>query len=382
MIVHGANPFAIPFPQGLASDLPLNHDSFSMTYGPLWALISSAVVLATSGVPWASWLILKLILAASWIACLLLTGKLTTPWPAWRRCMAIAVVGWLPLGVHSSVAEGHNDVTMIAAALLWMALLGSQLAAGPLMLAMSVLTKYVTAPLALADAIYHRGARMLSVAQYVRRVLPAIVIMAVAGLFLFRSLSGLQQTASMVEWKFLRPVDALLILEHLWGVQIPGASFAFMLLFVGIAAIEIYRLWKDTTSENLARAQLAVLTAVLMGAVGHVFCWFFVWCIVYAALAPRFWLSWFIVGAAVIAPFSVVPRLLARGSGELLGNAVPSLLMYGFAVGMVLLYLRFGWHSEAPLRFSFDRERSPDAVEPRVCVVRAEASVEATDRAA
>src|SRR5207344_1864961 len=37
-----------------------------------------------------------------------------------RRCLAIVVFGWTPAGVSQSLAEGHNDIAMVALALLWL----------------------------------------------------------------------------------------------------------------------------------------------------------------------------------------------------------------------------------------------------------------------
>ena len=85
---------------------------------------------------------------------LFLVDRLAAEFSPGRRSLALAIAGWLPLGVLQTVAEGHNDVFLVMPVLLWLALLIGRNASSPLALGASVLSKYATAPLFLADAIH------------------------------------------------------------------------------------------------------------------------------------------------------------------------------------------------------------------------------------
>ena len=123
MAAAGVNPYHTLFTETFLAGLPLDHFPMAMSYGPLWALLSAVVAIVARGNVWATALLFKAVIAAAWIWALVLTDRMVRDKPIRDRCLAIAMLGWIPLGVSQSVAEGHNDIAMIAPALLWLALL-------------------------------------------------------------------------------------------------------------------------------------------------------------------------------------------------------------------------------------------------------------------
>ncbi len=340
MANHGMNPFAGPYPLALAADLPLDYDPMPMTYGPCWAIVCSFAAAVSGGAPLVCWLLLKLVLGCAWAVCLWMVSELARPHGPWRRTLAIVVTGWLPLGVHCGVAEGHNDVLMIAGALLWVRTLQGRSAAGPLLLTASILTKYVTLPLALVDLVYHLGARSMSVGRYLARILPACFGLLAGSALVARSLRGFGETAAMHDWKFLDPADVFRLLGRYAGwTTDPTGVLIVAAIFGCVAMLELLRLGRAATHEQALRAQLALMAVVLFACTGHVWPWFFVWCLPLAALAPSFWLSWFVIGAACVAPFTIVhwARLGVEGPAR---SELPSLVMYGAALAATAAYLR------------------------------------------
>ena len=184
MIVAGENPYHSLFTPEFLTGLPLDHFPMMMSYGPLWALISGAVVLLAWDNAVAIGLLLKALIAAAWVTALLLIDGMHRGRSARERCLAIVQFGWVPLGVSQSVAEGHNDIVMIAPAVLWFVLLMRRQGSAPIALITSVLCKYVTAPLFLIDLIAAFRRDRLTLLAYILRMTGAALI-AVACLALF-----------------------------------------------------------------------------------------------------------------------------------------------------------------------------------------------------
>lgn len=329
----GVDPYSVPFDAALAHDLPLDHEPITMTYGPLWALISAATFV-TGGSPWLALALGKFVLLCAWAACLWLVREIARPRGARAQTLAMLIVGWLPLGVHSSVAEGHNDAVMMALALVWTLSLRAPGWVGPFALVASALCKYVTAPLAIVDAIYHLRNRTMSLAAYVRRGLPALALAVAGGAFLFFS-GRTDQTTEMRDWRFLEPSDLLRALERITGIDIPGIDLMAQIVFTAIAGWMLWRLWRDTTEQNAIIAQLAIMSAILFSVVGHVWPWFLIWCVPFAALAPRHLLSVFVIAVAAIAPFTIA-HWWRLGDTDTLDESV---LMYGVAI-MACLFVQ------------------------------------------
>jgi alpha-1,6-mannosyltransferase len=149
MITHGLNPYYHDIPAQIATRWFPDHFLIRMTYGPLWALISAAVMLVTSN-RWVVLVLFKAILGCFWLLALILTRRLTRDSDSRSQCLAVVMVGWLPASVGQSLAEGHNDIVMAALVMLWLC---NRNAFG---LAAAILVKYTAAPLALFTLIERR----------------------------------------------------------------------------------------------------------------------------------------------------------------------------------------------------------------------------------
>ena len=67
----------------------------------------------------AATILFKGVLLAAWLGSLVLIRRMIACQAPIDRCLAIAVAGWMPLGLLQSVAEGHNDIFMVWLSLWW-----------------------------------------------------------------------------------------------------------------------------------------------------------------------------------------------------------------------------------------------------------------------
>src|SRR5262249_22983496 len=146
MISAGINPYYELFTPDNLIGLPLDHFAMVMSYGPLWGTISALVMVLSGGSVLAARILFKAVLAAAWLGSLILVQRITATRPARVGCLAVGMFGWAPASVSQSLAEGHNDIALVAFALLWMLLLLRGHRAAPVALVASALCKYVTAP--------------------------------------------------------------------------------------------------------------------------------------------------------------------------------------------------------------------------------------------
>lgn len=303
MAVAGINPYHTLFTPEFLRNLPLDHFPMTMSYGPVWAIASAAVAAIAWGNVWAMALLFKLIIAAAWIGALIVTDRMMRGGPIRDRCLGIAMIGWIPLSVTQSVAEGHNDIAMIMPAVLWLALLLRGHWAAPVALAASVLCKYATAPLVVIDLIAAFRRERLSFRDYVlRMLLPGLFGLFALALF-FRSPAFFDGTRLVSEWYFLRPSEAVTGLELLIGLPLYPLQLAALAFFPIVAVYWTAAAFSAPTPETLTKATIAVVAAVVFAAVSHLWPWYLVWTIAFAALLPRWWLSRFLTGFAIVMPF-------------------------------------------------------------------------------
>lgn len=305
MVAAGVNPFHTLFVAGDLIGLPLDHFPMVMSYGPLWAVMSALVVLLAWNHAIAIGILFKILIAAAWIGALILIDKLQRDKPARERCLAIALFGWIPLSVSQSVAEGHNDIVMIAPALLWLLLLLRNSAAAPIALAASVLCKYVTAPLFLIDLIHALRRERLPPLLYVRRMLlPALIGIFSFALF-FRSIAFFDGILLINEWHFLRPSEAVSGLEQLLGLSLYPLHIIALAVFPVNAVYWLAVTAREPTDDNVTAATVALIAAITFGAMSHLWPWYLVWGLAFGALRPRWWVSRFTTGVALLIPFSL-----------------------------------------------------------------------------
>lgn len=306
MVATGVNPYHVTFTPEMLVALPLDHFPMSMSYGPLWALIAGAVMAVSGGSLLVIFVLFKAVLAACWCVSLILIDKIMAEAAPGRRPLALAVAGWVPLGVLHTVGEGHNDIVMAMPALLWIALLLQRKPLAPLALAFSALAKYTTAPLILVDAIHNLRAHKTRLSDYVLRlVLPAIVTLAVMAVF-YRSFAFFDGVRLISEWHFMQPGDAFAAIEDAIGDWLAPFAVLTIAIFPAIALHQCVAYWRQPDTEQMLRAALAVMAAVSFGAISHLWPWYLVWTLPLAALVPNWWLSRFVIGLSLLAPFTVV----------------------------------------------------------------------------
>jgi alpha-1,6-mannosyltransferase len=302
MVVAGVNPYYVDFTPEMIGSLPLDHFPMTMSYGPLWALMSGGIMLVAGGNVLVAGLLFKLILAAAWVATLLLVDSIMRKVLPSQRLQALVIAGWVPLGVWETVGEGHNDVVMVVPALLWIALMLRKHFAGPLALAASVLCKYTTAPLLLIDVLHTLRSSRLRLSEYALRLaLAGVVTLAITAIF-YRSMGFFDGVKLVSTWHFLRPVDALAALDEMSGGWLYWLRYPVAAIFPAIAFYQCLLYWKRPEDEQMLRAALGVMCAVSFSMISHLWPWYLVWTLVFAAFAPSWWLSRFVIGLALLAP--------------------------------------------------------------------------------
>ncbi len=208
MVASGINPYYEKFTPEMLDGLPLDHFPMTMSYGPLWALISGAIVAVTGKSILVTAAVFKVALAAAWCATLWLVDRIMRFTAPGSRALSLAVAGWIPLGVWQTVGEGHNDIAMALMALLWLFLLLRDKWNAPLALAASTVCKYTMAPLLVVDALHCLRTRGMPVWRYAARlVLPALFSTAVLAAF-YRSPQFFDGIKLLSTWHFLQPADA------------------------------------------------------------------------------------------------------------------------------------------------------------------------------
>lgn len=305
MIVAGANPFHMLFTPEFMTGLPLDHFPMPMSYGPLWGLVSGGVMLVAGNSVMLTFLIFKGVLALAWIGALRLVFALTRSLPQNQRCIAILVVGWLPSGVSQSIAEGHNDVVMVSLALSWLFQLFRGRTEAPVALAASALCKYVTLPLFAVDAIHALRVDRIGLRSYALRLAaPVALIVAVMAIFM-RSPAFFDGVRLLSTWYFLQPRDAIQAIELVLGVPLLPLVLTVNAFFPVFAVYTTWIAWYEPTTERLLQSSLATMSCILFATVSHLWPWYVIWVLPLAALLPCWWLSRFIIGVAIVAPFTL-----------------------------------------------------------------------------
>jgi alpha-1,6-mannosyltransferase len=306
MIASGINPYYDKFTPEMLDGLPLDHFPMTMSYGPLWALISGAIVAVGGGSVLATAVLFKAALAAAWCASLWLIDRIMRLAAPGNRARSLAVAGWVPLGVWQTVGEGHNDIAMALPALLWLLLLLQNKWSAPLALAASAVCKYTMAPLLLIDVLHSLRTRRMLLWQYaVRLILPALFSLAVLAAF-YRSPQFFDGVKLISSWHFLQPSDAFAAVNTALGGWLSPLSGLVTVIFPAIAVHQCFTFWKKPDTEQLLRSATAVMAAVSFAAINHLWPWYLIWTLPLVAVVPGWWLSRFILGLAIFAPFTVI----------------------------------------------------------------------------
>ena len=325
MIASGINPYYALFSDTTLAGLPLDHFPMVMSYGPLWGLLSAAVAVIAPDNLWLTAVLFKALLGAAWIGSLVLVAKITAARPMLDRCLAIALFGWLPAGVSQTLAEGHNDIAMVALALLWLFLLQRANWRAPIALVASVLCKYVTAPLFLIDAIHELRRAPPAWRQFLLRlVAPALLGLGILAVF-YRSPAFFDGLRVISSWHFLQPRDAVAALELLSGASLFPITIAAILIFPLLAAYRLAVCFWSPTIVSLQKSAVAIMAAVMFAGISHLWPWYVIWGLAFAVVVPTWWLSRFVAGVALLVPFTIASWWLDPFAHH---RAVAALTMY------------------------------------------------------
>ena len=301
----GVNPYYNIFTPDTIQGLPLDHFPMVMSYGPLWAVLSAVVTLLAGDSTLAIGVLFKVLLAIAWLASLWLVERITRGLDARERSLSVGMFGWTPAGVSQSLAEGHNDIALVALLLLWLHLMLRGNWVAPLALAASALCKYVSAPLMLVDAIYAVRRRNVSIPQFLARyALPGFLVFGTLSLF-YRSTAFFDGLKVVSEWQFLRPSEAFMAIEHLTGLPMLVPRKAAMAFFVLLAIYWLAVCYWSPTNRVIQKTAIAVMVAVLFAGVSHVWPWYVIWALALAVLVPGWWLSRFVFGLSLLMPFAL-----------------------------------------------------------------------------
>jgi hypothetical protein len=251
LTVHGANPFVTPASE-FTPDLftqAMGWSAATPLYGPARASISAVLTIAGGGSFLRTVLVFKLFFVVVHLVNGLLVMKVAGGWgessgaPGPLRASAFYL--WNPLALTQVVGDAHNDGVVLLWILLGILMLQRRdELTGAACTAMSVMLKYVTAPIALLLALQRwreAGAR--------RALLFVLVCAAVTVLAYAPYLSGFSAT------HFLRPYEhssyqgsLMMMIEMILGQVIPGenvagSTLARALLAVSAVAAAALGLW-------------------------------------------------------------------------------------------------------------------------------------------
>lgn len=365
LIADGVNPYYVHLTPQTTHGLPLDYLGLLMTYGPLWAIVSGAVVVVAGAHVLLTFALFKLVLLAAWIASLALVLHLLSDRPPAVRCTALAIAGWLPLGVTQIVAEGHNDIVMAFFLLAWLALIedGRPLRATAA-LAASVLAKYVSAPVFLLDLLHMWRSRRRSLIAYLPHAALAAVIAVVAFAFFFRSIAFFESTHHMAGWHFFTPRDAVVGIARVAGIELSltspagivagGIAVMVQLFFLLIPLLGLFRYLVNPSAATFRFALLTFTTGIFFGVIGHLWPWFLVTGLLVAALHPASVLTRWTAGVALALPLPLIVWV-TYPSDDVLARITPPL--YLFAV-LWYIFVPHRWLDVEP-RAPARRDRAP-----------------------
>lgn len=343
MFVAGENPYYQNFSQAALIDLPFEAFDLRMTYGPLWALLATALAWLCNHRLVLEFFAFKLVHAAFWLATLWLLLRCLDGTPPLHRAVALCLYAWLPASLRFTVAEGHNDIAMVCFLTAWLLLAQRRSLHGTaLALAASALCKYVTAPLILAELLYARVATHASWRTIIANLaLVATVALAVFAL-VWQGPGFFSAVGEMRSWTFFTPADAVVSLLG-WGhLRVPYfvIAYPFRVVFWTLAGLMLLRLARTPTRATLAEATLATLSAIAFTSVGHMWPWFITWLLVPLAVAPHTVLARFVLPCVIFCPFLYLYWILATGWGQL---PIASVLFYGAVTVAAVWWPRTTW---------------------------------------
>jgi hypothetical protein len=239
----------------------------------------------------------------AWALALTLIRRVTLTTSLASACAGVLIFGWMPLSAEQSVAEGHNDIVMVAGMLCWILLLerGRRLSAN-LALMGSVLIKYVSAPLFVLSIVRARFSQPRWRTSWVDLGVPLIAAFLIALPFgadtsLFTPLLATRGASGYgLQGAFATLVPCC-------GSRVAGMlTLAARGVLVFVAAGALVRYARLKTNEAARQAALAFMLTVLLASGWRVLPWYFLWPLSLAALEFSSLLSRWTTGVALAMP--------------------------------------------------------------------------------
>jgi len=304
MMAVGLNPYYADPALAPLAGLPIEELGSRFTYGPVWAMVSGAVAAVARGSVFWSFAFMKALLAGSWLVSLWLLKRITVEDPPRDRAIAVAVFGWVPLSAHMAIGEGHNEMAMVLPLIAWLYWLrkGSHIL-GPSALAVSVLVKYVTLPLAALEVLA-AWVRRIPLRRYQVALAGAGVVVVACFLPFYRDPGMFRALLRMQGSRFWTPGEAVADALARLGWALDSRIVSAAVGFAGVVLVIHYarRYVRDNRFYTLAAAALAVMATVLFAGVGHIWPWFVVWVVPLGALAWRTPAARLCVAMALLTP--------------------------------------------------------------------------------
>ena len=296
--ISGANPYYQLISDAEVEAVHLPSRVALMTYGPVWAWLSAALVWLSAGSATVQYLLLKLVALSSWLVMVRSTAEVIRERSCAVRARASVLLGWLPTVVFFGLAEAHNDMLVAAGVALWMRGRVRTSVWSGIPLAVVTFVKYSTGPLvglAIVDACLRRrwreaGITLLAALGSALTVLP---FWQGPGYF-----DGLRRLAG---YPAMFSVSAAVHAVIVGGARLgEGAHLAVLwsvrLVIIGAVVPATRRAMASPQFDRIV-ALAAVMTTALILMWSVVLPYYFIWLLPLVVVAPKTW-----VWPAVLAP--------------------------------------------------------------------------------
>jgi hypothetical protein len=265
--------------------LPLDAPLAPMRDGLWWAMIVRVLLRLADGSLFWTFVFAKALLVFAWWVMLRGVDRLMVSRTPIERCLALVMMGWLPLGVVYAVGEGNADGVLLAFLLVWLQLLTqSRATMGTFTLVLAALTRWAAAPLLLLDVLRGR----------LRWVRPVLVGVAIALL----STTVLRDVPRLPRLSF-EPAAAF----SAFGVGGAVVGALARVLFAVPAAIALWQYARDRSDAQFWRAFVAAMVACVFCVSPGVEAAQLLWLLLAGALVPESKLGRWAIGLAIAAPF-------------------------------------------------------------------------------
>ena len=300
LAAHGINPYVTKYPEALQAEFNSNNCGGTTTYGPVWTYGTALLdrLTAPLGVR-TEILAVRIVIVGAWIAMVAGIARLVRSRDFATRAAVLAAAAVVPASAFELVGEAHNDVVMMALVVGWLVLRANGSWLSPIPLVLSVLVKYVSAPLLLfaaIDALRRRRYLEAGVA-----LTCGTLILTAAGL-LWTNGAFASLTANNANWRWLSaPFFIELTVKNVapfaWVAPLVWLWRGAMLVGFGWFA---YRWMAERESDSRFHAVIAAGMLALLFSADYLWPWYFVWALPFVILADHRLIS------AIAWPFFIV----------------------------------------------------------------------------